>query len=73
MLRLLIAALLAYAAFGLLRRMTARLSGGRNSSKSAAAPGEMIACAHCGTFVLRAEAIESKGRCYCSAGCKEAG
>jgi len=33
------------------------------------ASGEMIACNKCGTFLLKSESIEKKGRFYCCEKC----
>ena len=77
MFRLLIAGLLIYLVWTFWKKAT---GAGRhaastphpaapNAPSQAGTPAEMIACARCGTFVLRAEAIERSGASYCSEAC----
>jgi len=73
MLRFIIIVLLAYAAFRLAARGLALMSARRRHAGVGGKPGEMVACAKCGTFVLKAEAIRSGENSYCSRGCEKNG
>ena len=70
MLRILLFILLIVYVVRLLRRIGGRPT--RNSppaTKPSIAPGEMIACARCGTFILKSEAIMADDHFYCSREC----
>lgn len=73
MFKLIAIAVLVYALVTLLAKMSkgGRLGGGRPREKLKA--GEMVACARCGTFILKAEAIENGGHPYCSPHCQRGG
>jgi hypothetical protein len=79
MLRLLIAGFLIYLLWSFWKRMTAaarhattlRGAHAPNPVPPDATPAEMIACARCGTFVLKAEAISRSGASYCSEACAD--
>ncbi len=69
MLRFIIIVILAYAAFRLAARGLTLMSTKKSRAGVGGKPGEMVACARCGTFVLKAEAMRSGENFYCSRGC----
>lgn len=70
MIRLAIIALIIYVIWRVIARTRIRV---RHMAKSqeAIAPGEMVSCAGCGTFVLKNEAQLHGGKTYCSERCKK--
>jgi hypothetical protein len=78
MFRLLIAGLLIYLLWSFWKKATqaarsvSTSQGTQGEGPSpAVAPAEMVACARCGTFVLKAEAISQSGQAYCSKACAQ--
>ncbi len=73
MLRILFIALIIYVIWRLWKKAS-RAATARPDAPSASGQidaGEMIACARCGTFVLKSESILSGGNRYCSEQCRE--
>ncbi len=65
--RLLVIVLLVVVAIWLLRRALRRPGQGPDAAgKPAAAPGELVRCAHCGMHLPLAEARARDDRVYCS-------
>jgi formylmethanofuran dehydrogenase subunit E len=74
MFRILFALLIIYLLYVLWKRTTHRVSDHkknfeRRDVQHDLAPGEMVACAKCHTFVLKSEAYEKGGKFYCSRDC----
>ena len=65
MLRWLILAAAVFAAIWLLRRSLARRDAGP-PAKPGGGPAVLVACAHCGVYLPRGEALELDGNLYCS-------
>ena len=70
MFRIILILLLIYLIYSLWKRLRSRKAKttSRRSGDSLP-PGEMIPCDKCQTFVLRSDAMEKKGKYYCSKGC----
>lgn len=68
MIRLAIIALIIYVIWRIIARTRIRV---RHMAKTqeAIAPGEMVSCAGCGTFVLKNEAVTTGDKSYCSESC----
>jgi uncharacterized protein len=62
--RLVVLILLVVAAVWLIRRALRAHAAGKPQEK-VPVPGDLVACAHCGVHLPRAEARESGGRLYC--------
>ncbi len=72
MLRLLIAIVLVYILYVVVRRILHPRAHHKAASRQhppAIAPAEMVACSQCGTFVIRAEATFREGHYFCSDAC----
>lgn len=69
MFRIAIIALIIYLVWSLLRRLTSLSKRQRASSNKPNAPAEMIACEHCGTFIVKGEALKHRGSEFCSEQC----
>jgi hypothetical protein len=74
MLRLFIVGLLIYLIWSFWKKAT----GAARRTAASSAPGvpktgmpaEMVACARCGTFILKAESIDHDGQAFCSEACR---
>lgn len=62
--RLILLGLAVLAVVWLVRRALRERQGG--APPAAGAPGELVACAHCGVHLPRAEARSAPGGAYCS-------
>jgi len=60
---------IAYKVVKNLRSMSTFTRKTRPAQNTIGEPKELIACAKCGTFVLKANALSSNGGYYCSEGC----
>ena len=74
MLRLFIAGLLIYLIWSFWKKATSAArratSAPEPGATAAGMPAEMVACTRCGTFVLKAEAIDGDGQAFCSEACR---
>lgn len=72
MLRILLVLLLAYTAYRIfrnIRAVTAARAHPPSASRGTTAPGELVPCVTCGTFVLKSNAVMRGDSYYCSEQC----
>jgi hypothetical protein len=70
MFRILFALLIIYLLYALWKRVSQKTTRiNKTNIKHDLTPGEMVPCAKCQTFILKAEAIEKGGKFYCSKHC----
>jgi len=70
MFKLLFALLIIYLLYTLWKRTSRKTTKiDKEHLRHDLAPGEMVPCAKCRTFILKSEAIEKNGKFYCSKHC----
>lgn len=69
MFRILLGILIIYVIYILWKRLSSAAKRAQRRSSQGVLTGEMVSCSKCNIFILKNEAVEKKGKYYCSKQC----